>query len=67
MKELEKGQTFVNGKPLEIADQIDWKAFNETMDDNVLQAALECARREEFEHRLRFIHNYKIQGVNYDN
>ena len=56
MSKLDEGQTFINGKPLEIVDKIDWKSFYEAMDENVLQAALECAKREEFEHRLRFIH-----------
>lgn len=59
MGKLDEGQYFINGKPLEIAEQIDWKSFNEAMDENVLQAALECAKKEEFEHRLRFVHRWK--------
>ena len=58
MSKLDEGQYFINGKPLEIADKIDWKSFNEAMDENMFQTALECARRQEFEHRLRFIHRH---------
>ena len=56
MSKLDEGQYFINGKLLEIADKIDWKSFNEAMDENVFQAALKCAKIEELKHRLRFIH-----------
>lgn len=46
MSKLDEGQTFVNGKPLEIADHIDWEAFNKEMDKNMLKAALECAKKD---------------------
>lgn len=45
MSKLDEGQYFINGKPLEIAEQIDWKAFNEAMEENMLQAALECVEK----------------------
>ena len=41
-----KGQYFINGKPLEIADQIDWEAFHKEIDKNMFEAALECAEKE---------------------
>jgi len=60
MSKLDEGQYFINGKPLEIADKIDWEAFNKEMDNNMLEAALECAKKMEYEHRLRLVHNWKI-------
>lgn len=46
MSKLDEGQHFINGKPLEISDQINWEAFNKEMDKNIFEAALECAEKE---------------------
>ena len=46
MGKLDEGQTFINGKPLEILDQINWESFNKEMDKNMFEAALECAEKE---------------------
>ena len=47
MSKLDEGQAFVNGKLLEIADQIDWKEFNEEMDKNMFEAALGVRKKDD--------------------
>lgn len=51
MNKLDEGQVFINNKPLEISDRIDWASFNKTMDENMFQAALDCALKEPVNHK----------------
>lgn len=55
-------QVFINGKPLEVSTDlnIDWKEFQKVKTEAEFKAVMECIKKEEFYHRLRFIHNWKL-------
>lgn len=65
MSKLDQGKMFINNKPLSISTElnIDWAAFNKAKDEAMLEAAMDCAKKLEYEHKLRFVHTY-IQPKN---
>lgn len=41
-------------------DWIDWSAFNKELDETEFEITMECVKKMEYEHRLRFVHRWKI-------
>lgn len=61
-QDFKEKQVFINGKPLEVSTDlnIDWKEFQKVKTEAEFKAVMECVKKEEFEHRLRFIHRTRI-------
>lgn len=58
-QDFKEKKVFINGKPLEVSTDlnIDWKEFQKVKTETELEAIMECIKKQEFYHRLRFIHS----------